>query len=74
MLLVAHRLSTVRNAHAIHVLQAGTVAESGTYDQLVAVPGPFRALVAQQLAAAQQEPEDDQSGDAPGEVPPTTTT
>jgi ABC-type multidrug transport system fused ATPase/permease subunit len=55
MLLVAHRLSTVRNAHAIFVLKDGVVADSGTYDELVARPGPFRTLVAQQLASQAEE-------------------
>jgi ABC-type branched-subunit amino acid transport system ATPase component len=55
MLLVAHRLSTVRNAHAIFVLKDGVVADSGTYDELVARPGQFRTLVAQQLASQAEE-------------------
>ena len=31
---VAHRLSTVRRAHKICLLQNGVVAEEGTYDEL----------------------------------------
>jgi ATP-binding cassette subfamily B (MDR/TAP) protein 8 len=58
MLLVAHRLSTVRTAHTIHVLSAGVVAEAGTYDELVSREGGlFRALVARQLAHPEAEPE-----------------
>jgi ABC-type multidrug transport system fused ATPase/permease subunit len=53
MLLVAHRLSTVRNADIIFVLSGGVVAESGTYDALLATEGGlFRALVARQLQGA----------------------
>ena len=43
-LVVAHRLSTVRHAHRIWVLDAGRVAESGTHDQLLAADGAYAAL------------------------------
>jgi NHLM bacteriocin system ABC transporter peptidase/ATP-binding protein len=45
-LVVAHRLSTVRDADEIVVLDAGRVAERGTYDELRALGGRFSALVA----------------------------
>jgi ATP-binding cassette subfamily C protein len=45
ILVIAHRLSTVRDADAIHVLERGRVIESGTWDALAAEGnGRFRAL------------------------------
>jgi subfamily B ATP-binding cassette protein MsbA len=44
-LVVAHRLSTVRDAELIVVLEAGRVAESGTHDALLARGGAYAGLV-----------------------------
>lgn len=43
-IVIAHRLSTVRHAHAIHVLANGKLAESGTHEALVAKRGLYHAL------------------------------
>jgi NHLM bacteriocin system ABC transporter ATP-binding protein len=49
-IVIAHRLSTVRAADRIVVIEAGRVAQQGTFDELIAVPGPFQRLARRQLA------------------------
>ncbi len=41
---IAHRLSTVRDAHRIWVMEAGQVAESGTHEELLEQNGIYAAL------------------------------
>jgi ATP-binding cassette subfamily B protein len=43
-LIIAHRLSTVRHARRIHVLDQGRIVESGTHDELVDRQGLYAAL------------------------------
>ena len=43
-MIVAHRLSTVRNAHRILVFEDGSIIEQGTHDDLVDMNGKYAAL------------------------------
>ncbi|MDA8622959.1 ABC transporter ATP-binding protein/permease [Candidatus Poseidoniales archaeon] len=43
-MIVAHRLSTVRNAHRILVFENGSMIENGTHDDLVDMDGKYAAL------------------------------
>ena len=47
-IVVAHRLSTIRNCDRILVLDGGHIVEDGTYDDLLAQNGVFAELVERQ--------------------------
>ncbi|KAL1141996.1 hypothetical protein V6Z11_A11G068300 [Gossypium hirsutum] len=49
VLIIAHRLSTVKNANNVAVICDGQIAESGTHEQLLTQDGIYTALVMRQL-------------------------
>jgi len=48
LLLVSHRVSTVRDADMILVLEDGAIVEEGTHDQLIARGGRYAELYREQ--------------------------
>jgi ATP-binding cassette, subfamily B, bacterial len=53
-IVIAHRLSTVRNADLLAVLDRGRLIETGSHGELLAQGGLYTRLIRRQLAAAQQ--------------------
>jgi ABC-type multidrug transport system fused ATPase/permease subunit len=51
-IIIAHRLSTVRRADEILVIEHGRIVQQGGYDELLAQPGVFRRLAHNLEAAA----------------------
>jgi glucan exporter ATP-binding protein len=62
---IAHRLSTVRNADIILVLKDGALVEQGRYDELVKMGGLFAELDSQGKFVADAEPGDESTEEAP---------
>jgi ATP-binding cassette subfamily B protein len=72
VVLVAHRLSTVRDANLIYVLHQGRVVEQGTHRQLLAQAGRYWNLWRAQTGEEEDQP---QRGTLPpGKRPPATDT
>ncbi|XP_072957238.1 ABC transporter B family member 25 [Typha angustifolia] len=58
VLVIAHRLSTVKSADTVAVVSDGQIVESGTHDELLSSNGIYTALVKRQL----QGPRDEDNG------------
>ena len=52
IIMIAHRLKTVRHADQILVIDSGRIAEQGTHEQLMAQDGIYRSFVASRREAA----------------------
>lgn len=59
-IIVAHRLSTIRNADIIYVLSKGKVVESGSHTELLEKNGAYAKLVQIQMEGLQHEMKDPQ--------------
>lgn len=55
VLVIAHRLSTVRQANRIIVLDQGSIVESGTHEELLGREGVYRKLYSQNFEGQQTE-------------------
>ncbi|ANS64516.1 hypothetical protein SLINC_2292 [Streptomyces lincolnensis] len=71
VILITHRLASVRHADLVHVLEQGRLVESGTPEELLASGGVYAelySLQAEQFTKVPRGP-DPSSRDLPGEVP-----
>ncbi len=46
IIMIAHRLSTVRNCHCIYFMKSGNIVDKGTYAELLMRNDDFKAMVA----------------------------
>lgn len=52
VIMIAHRLKTVRNADCIFVVDGGKIVQQGTHDELVKQDGIYRRFVVERRQAA----------------------
>ena len=50
LIVIAHRLNTIRNANKILVIKNGQIIESGTHEELMAMGGEYSVMVSKQTA------------------------
>ncbi|MCL7051265.1 hypothetical protein MKW94_022691, partial [Papaver nudicaule] len=55
VLVIAHRLSTVKSADTVAVISDGQIVESGTHEELLDKDGIYTALVRRQLQGSKTE-------------------
>jgi ABC-type multidrug transport system ATPase subunit len=67
---IAHRLSTVRHADQILVLDQGEIVEKGTHDELLAIGGTYRRLYESGLFGESSEVHPDGSEQSSLMLPP----
>jgi subfamily B ATP-binding cassette protein HlyB/CyaB len=51
VVVIAHRLSTVRPAHCIYVVERGAIAEQGSHEELLRIGGVYARLHAHQAGS-----------------------
>ena len=59
-LVIAHRLSTVRNADLIIALKHGVIQEQGSHDDLLKIPGGYYKKLWEKQAKSMEEDQADQ--------------
>ncbi|EIE23519.1 putative ABC transporter [Coccomyxa subellipsoidea C-169] len=55
VVVIAHRLSTVKTASTVAVIESGVIVERGTHSELLAKGGAYAVLVRRQLSSANHE-------------------
>lgn len=55
VLVIAHRLSTVKSADTVAVISDGQIVEKGTHEELLSNNGVYSALVKRQLQTTNQK-------------------
>jgi ATP-binding cassette, subfamily B, multidrug efflux pump len=53
-IIISHRVSSVRHADKIIVMESGTIAEQGTHDELMHLNGIYRTLYDKQVSELQK--------------------
>ena len=54
---IAHRLSTVRRADLILLMEEGRIIERGTHEELMQARGAYHSMVLRQMDASRQDGE-----------------